>query len=111
MILKIAEELNWHKINSKERLQALEEWWIFGNSQKSNVEKLYKLNVLNQAAIGLSSSDKNIFLRALTLISIITDEVPDASNQIQDVQTIKHVLQAVSSSKENFRLEGLNVLK
>ena len=92
-------------------MNALQEWCVYSTSDKHCVEKLYKLGVLNQAAISLSSADKNIFLRGLTLISIISDEFSEAWMQIQDTLTIKHVLQAVNSSKVNFRIEGLNVLK
>ena len=39
------------KISSRERLEALEAFWIFGSQKLINIEKLFKLGVIKHATI------------------------------------------------------------
>lgn len=76
----------------------------------ANVEKLYKLGAVKHAAISLASSNMEIFLRALTLLSMLTDDNDDACLALQETYDIKYIFIALSSAQENYRLEALNIL-
>ena len=71
-------EMDVYKLNSKDRLRALESFCIYGGLLVANILKLYKLGALKHAAASLATQDKRIYLRALTLISMITDDNEDA---------------------------------
>ena len=107
----LVSEIEVYKLNSRERLYALEAFCIYGNSLLDNVKKLYKLGVLRHAAASLTSKDKKIFLRALTLISMITDDNKDAWIEFNDSYDIKNIFLALASAQDYFRLEALNILK
>jgi hypothetical protein len=63
-----------YPLKSKERLAALEEFCIYGNSTQENLEKLRNMNGARHAAKSLASTDASIVVRALCLASLLTKD-------------------------------------
>jgi hypothetical protein len=110
-ITNIIKEMDTYKTNSKERLQALESFCVYGSLLLANIQKLYKIGALKHAAASLASHDKGILLRALTLLSMLTDDNEDASLELFDAYDIKYIFSALNSAQDRFRIEALNILK
>jgi hypothetical protein len=110
-IKSLSKEMDTYRINSRERLYALESFCVYGSLLIVNVQKLYKIGAIKHAAASLASKDKDILLRALTLLSMLTDDNEDASLELFDAYDIKHILLALNSAQDSFRIEALNILK
>ena len=73
-ILSIMNNMDTYPLKSKERLAALEEFCIYGNSTQENLEKLRNMNGARHAAKSLASTDASIVVRALCLASLLTKD-------------------------------------
>ena len=71
-ILGLITNIETYPLKSKERLAALEEFCIFGNSTFDNLEKLRNMNAARHAAKSLSSTEASIVVRALVLAAMLT---------------------------------------
>lgn len=76
-----------------------------------NVDKLVSLGCVKHAALSMASSDSSIFLRALALASLLTDDNEGASDSLLETDCLKYVLGALNSANDAYRLEALNILK
>ena len=65
-----------YPLKSKERLAALEEFCIYGNSNEENLDKLRTLNGARHAAKSLASTDASIVVRALVFGAMLTKSNP-----------------------------------
>ena len=70
-ILSYVNAIDGFGLKSKERLTALEEFCIYGNSSAENKEKLRTLNAAKHAAKSLASTDHSVVIRALVLSAML----------------------------------------
>ena len=71
-ILNLMSSIESYPLKSKERLAALEEFCIYGNSNEDNLEKLRTLNGARHAAKSLASTDASIVVRALVFSALLS---------------------------------------
>jgi 2-methylisocitrate lyase-like PEP mutase family enzyme len=94
-------------LKSRERLAALEEFCIYGNSTIDNLEKLRSMNGPRHAAKSLASTDASIVIRALVLASQLTQNNEKACEEFLTQGSINYIIEYLNSSNENFRVEAL----
>jgi hypothetical protein len=106
-VLGLMNNMESFPLKSRERLAALEEFCIYGNSTIDNLEKLRSMNGPRHAAKSLASTDASIVIRALVLAAQLTQNNEKACEEFLTQGSINYIIEYLNSSNENFRVEAL----
>ena len=109
-ILSLMGSMDSFPLKSKDRLAALEEFCIYGNSNGENLEKLRTLNGAKYAAKSLASSDPSVVARALVFCAMLAKGNERACEVLSENGALSYLVQYLNASNDSYRVETLNVI-